>query len=1123
MRKLLILLLLPIVALTTMGSALMVTADASAVEPTSVVQSIDTPVITQAAPQGDVRSKILIPDYPELTPEQRDAAYASSIYLPTNRWTDMSYHSRVNWWNPVEASNASTARGIAGMLMNGGNVVWKVAADWSRLAMEFKPLESSLGHQIDKISGVLGKAITGQPVLFALIITFLLVVVLFRAMKRPGTRPFGKLLQSALVFGLIMMMGTQAAAGTSGEPSENYKPRAGSPVWIAGAVTGTIDSMAGAAVAGVMDGMLPIIMNADQNTASEKGWSCSAVIQGALNAAASNASPTSGAKAVNLSMNSMWISTAFNTYSVVQFGDSNPFAKEVGCRQLERTTNMASWSRARVLSQSLYGTMYDVNATTPTSNTPFTSMNVPMLQSTGDNEANDAAMVAWAACAPKNKTASGFTVRGQWGALGITEDACKAAFKAGTAAEIKEAGGKVFNIEDTDAVRAKTSDPAIINFISTLHGKDAGAALGTVTSSVVFLIGALVAAGVFGAMSLAVVGSKLFMLLLVAALFVILIVTLFKNESMGETMRQPAFRFLGVTVFAFGATLLLALVATVSLIISSLSSMLGPAGALGPMMWVSFSPLLAVIAAHFLFTKLFKIPSPMTAKGALAWGTAGGAVGAAVGSGVASRLQNRGAAAGRALGRKALASNKYTGWMVGNGKGGADARKGSGDAGSRKAAAGGALGEDLTSQQISERMAGGEDSRSGAGGPSNGAGGVGAGGLGAGALGAAAAAGAAVAAMKGGKVSDERAAAAAAAAQDATKYLSDDRKKEVAREAKKQWRDENPNALRRGIADLKGKLDARNDARAGILANAVAAGDLDEASMLSENARGKVALINRPAMDNFLMAPGEESTVAAIPAAKWADLSPEGKVEASKLAALNARAARETEKVERSRQAKLRREARAAARADLPPLTDRAKLAVKATANSVASTAQQAASAASGATRGAASATTRAANAAWSEAKTKSLEFRADPTGSALGAATSAAVASRKAANATVDAARKASYTAAEGVSKARQTASGAVAATRTDKGRAIAKSAAVVAGGGIALLGSPVVGATMVTVAAARGVGQVRERHAARQQSKQTQLNEIIAARAVARKMPTPRTSIVSDAAPLQAPKSLY
>lgn len=1059
MRKLLTLLLLPIIALTTMGAALLLPAEASAVAtPTSIAQVHEASVAAT-----DVHQKPLDDWDPALSPEERDAAYASSIYLPTNRWTDMSYHSRVNWWNPVEASNAATARSVAGMMMNGGNAVWKVAADMSRVAMEFKPFDSALGFQIDKISGVIGKAITGQPVLFALIITFLLVVVMWRAMKRPGTRPFGKLLQSAVVFGLIMMMGTQAAAGTSSEPTNTYKPLAGSPVWIAGAVTGTIDNMAGAAVAGVMDGMLPIITNADQTNAAAHGWSCSAVVQGALDAAASNATPTSGAKAVNVSMNSMWISTAYNAYAVIQFGDSNPFAKDVACRQLERTTDMAAYSRSRLLSQSVYGTMYDVSASSPQTNTPFKSMNVPMLQSTGDNEANDAAMVAWAACAPSNNTASSFRVRGAWDKVGITPSGCAEAFAAEDAEKMKSAGGGAFNIEDTDAVRAKTEDAAVINFISTLHGKDAGAALGTVTSSIVFLIGALIAAGVFGAMSLAVFGSKLFMLLLVAALFLILVVSLFKNEAMGETMRQPAFRFLGVTVFAFGATLLLALVATVSLIIASLSSMLGPAGALGPMMWVSFSPLLAVIATHFLFTKLFKIPSPMTAKGALAWGTAGGAVGAAVGSGVASRMQNRGAAAGRALGRKALGSNKYTSWMVGNGRGGAMARKGAGDAGSRKSDA--FMGEDLTSQQISEQLGAGEGAaRPGAGGAS--------------------AAGAGTAA------------AAAAAAAAATKFLSQDRKKEAIRDAKKQWRQENPNALSRGITDLRNKLEARNDARANALMNAANGGDVDEASMLSASARGKVALINRPAMDSFLMAPGEESSVAGIPAAKWADLSPAGKAAAAKLAATNARAAKEAEKAQRLAQAKLRRDARAAAKAELPPLSDRALAAVKSGANSVTSAAKQRADA-----------SRVAANAAWSEAKTKSLEFRADPAGTTVAAA-----------HATVNAARKASFSAADGVTKARQVAAGAVSATRTERARAVAKTAAFVGGAGIAALGAPMVGAAVVTVAAARGVSQARSRQALRQEAKQTQLNEIIVARATARKQSAPGTSIVSDAAPVQA-----
>jgi hypothetical protein len=1002
----------------------------------------------------------------------------------------MSYHSRLNWWQPVEAANASASRAASGVMMNMGNATWKLAADWSRSAMDFNPFKSSLGYQIDKVSGVLGKAITGQPVLFAIIITFLLALVLWRAMKRPGTRPWGKLVQAAVVFGLITMMGTQAAASTgAATPPAEYNPSAGSPVWVANGVTGTIDMMASTAVAAVMDGMLPLLTNATGATASNP-WSCSKLIDSGFDVAELQ-NPTAGAEAVSRAMNAMWISTAYSTYATVQFGDSNPYAKEVACRQLERTTNAGPYTRARMLGQSLYDNHAAVSSQDPSANTPFASTTAPMLAATTDNEVNDAAMVAWAACAPQGQNGASFTVRSGWSDW-ITPQDCISAFRAVDAEDLKGIGA--FNVADIDAAREKTDSPSVHNFISTLHGRDMGVALGSTTSSIIFLIGAFIAAGVFALMSLAVFASKIFMLILVAGMFIILVISLFKNDAVMETMQPLLNRFLGVTIFAFGSTLLLAILATFALIFSSLATLFGAAGTIGAMLWVSMSPLLAVIAVHFLFTKVLKMPSPVSAKGALAWGTAGGAVGGAVGAGLVNRMQNRAASGARAAGRGLLASNKYTGWMV-NGRGQGGDRKGAGDAGSRTGS------RALSSDQHSEALRG-EGLPTGGGAPAAGIG------VGAGAAAAGGLLGGALASGARPVVTAERAEAAAAHAAAATKYLSEDKRKQLTREAKKQWREENPGMLTRSIGDLKGKLEERQNARAALLSDELSGqgSSAGESPLLSAAALGKVALINRPSLDEFMLAPGDAVApmVSALPPAKWKDLSPAGKAEAQKLATAKAREIREARRAERLANpggvpTLGGAGAGLPAKRSVGDLADRTRQALKQTTKTIGDS----------------------SNAAWTEARTKALEFRAMPAATAAATAAAAAESTRRAAYATVDAARKSGYTAAAGASKARQVTQDAVAATRTGRGRAIATGAAAVAGAGLVATGAPVVGAVVVGVAAKKGISQAKERRAQSALTKEAQLNEIIAARAVARKVQVPGTSTVSEAAPIVPRKS--
>jgi hypothetical protein len=184
-------------------------------------------------------------------------------------------------------------------------------------------------------------------------------------------------------------------------------------------------------------------------------------------------------------------------------------------------------------------------------------------------------------------------------------------------------------------------------------------------------------------------------------------------------------------------------------------------------------------------------------------------------------------------------------------------------------------------------------------------------------------------------------------------------------------------------------------------------------------------------------------------------------------------------------------------------------------------------------------------NAAWREAKVSALEVRANPaakgaelaagtrraaTAAATAAATSTADAARAtgraaasaatstagAARATVDAARKTSYTAAAGAEKTREVSKKALDLTRTSKGKAVAIGTAAAAGTGLVVMGAPVVGGVVVAVAAKKGVNAAREVARQRRAVKQTELNEIIAARATARRLGTPRTSTTSEAAPI-------
>lgn len=823
LRKFLILLVLPVMLFLSLGAA---SAPASANEPAVVQASTIVPTAVCDDCGGQ-----------ELTPEQRNETYAKSWFIPVNRWDNMSFHSRLNWWQPVNAATSQTWRTLASGQLSLGNGVWGTATDWSRSATTFDALGGFLGYQVDKFVGVLGGALIANPTIFAAIFVLVVSVSLWRAMSSRGPRPWGKALQAAIVMAVIVVMTTQAAAGTSGDFSNEYNPRPGSPVWLASALSGSIDTVAGSLVNPLMQGARASTSAArDSEESSTRGWNCDAALNAQFDLSTKYTTPTPGAEAVTVAINSLWANTALPTYSAIQFGSSNPYAKSVYCRQLERTTDADNYSKAQLLSQALFGTTTDFNKAGMADGDYG-----PILEPSSDIEVNDHILVALAACAPKSTTSgTTFTVRAGWrtktgGEPWITPEACRAIFAAKDDDGVKAAD--VFDIggEASDA-RKLTSDAGVLNYLESIHGSDNGATFAGTTSGGIYLVGSLIGGAIFGVLGLVVFGAKIVLLFMVAMLFVILLISLFRREPAAQTLGGPAQKLLGTAVFAFGSSLLLAVLATFSVLISTLGAMFGE-GSLGALLWTAISPLGAVIAVHFIFTKMLRLPSPVTPRGALAWGTAGGAIGGALGAAATNRVMNRAGALGRkgrdALGAKTLGKSKATAWMMN--KNMRDIARGAGDAGSRPVKSNEAAAE-------SETVAG--------------------------------------------------------AAVAATGELTRKEQRVAKRQANREFRQENPGITARSIAKAKGAWGGYNDKRLSALQSAADKGALDggrggvglpaiadaDARLLKNGAAGRVSLTNAGFdMDNFMAAPGTAAgTLEHRDAAAWGDLSVEGKRQATR-------------------------------------------------------------------------------------------------------------------------------------------------------------------------------------------------------------------------------------------------
>jgi len=179
---------------------------------------------------------------------------------------------------------------------------------------------------------------------------------------------------------------------------------------------------------------------------------------------------------------------------------------------------------------------------------------------------------------------------------------------------------------------------------------------------------------VFGLISGAIIVAKVAALVMMLATFIALLVSLLGEGKAGSSIGKFFGQYVGMSLFVFGIQLIFAFLTLItSMMVKAGNDMFGP-GSIISMIWTGFSPVVAVIVLHMIFTKFLKVPSPFSLTGAQQWGAAasGGAMGGAVGAGVMSRmnqLRSRGESAvlrsGGRAGIKAL--NTVTNGRLGRG------------------------------------------------------------------------------------------------------------------------------------------------------------------------------------------------------------------------------------------------------------------------------------------------------------------------------------------------------------------------------------------------------------------------------------------------------------------------
>jgi hypothetical protein len=544
---------------------------------------------------------------------------SASEMLTTNRWQLGSsiFHGRFDQFLQTDVITYSqrTISQATGMMV--GNGMYAVTQGVLDFSLTLEPL-NLLGAQADAVAKTIGEALlSNSPVVLGLVVLIIFGVIF--SMARSQNRPWKRLLSVVGVVALFAVMIAGASASTGGTDGEDYRPGLLSPGWFATSINDSITIIASVPAEAL------VIANPVEGATSPEGTGCYTYTEnlGAQYEAGS------GGNAIPRIIASLWDSTGLSVWKQTQYG-SYPYDEVTGatygdeayCHQLDWQSNGSVSAQA----STTFGSLGAAEAANYS----------PDSSAWGDDNNNrrDQSLIAWAAC--ENDGNGNFSIRGGFAkekdgtTSWITPNHCDKWWTGdrGTNLDAFNVGGK------SSDVTAHTDDPAIINFIQTLHGNDTNAGLLLIWT---YGISAFMIMLVFGGLGIAIVIAKFAGVVMIVSVFFVLLMSLLAKQDMGNKMMQYLKTYIGFSVFAFGATLILAMVTILSQMISGTGNAVFGQGSIMALIWTGASPIIACWLLHLIFTKFFKMPSVFKPSSALAWGAAGGAVGGAIGQSLARR------------------------------------------------------------------------------------------------------------------------------------------------------------------------------------------------------------------------------------------------------------------------------------------------------------------------------------------------------------------------------------------------------------------------------------------------------------------------------------------------------
>lgn len=593
----------------------------------------------------------------------------STNYRTINRWgvATETFYTKYDGFVGTQIIDQAQRGVTQSWEMRIGNVFSVLTADLVHAAVTFDVMDQ-LGKSIDDMTRVVAKALfsdgngglaaTGAIVA---IIVILILVTMFQSLRTGGMKLAFRRIGGILLIGGILFGMAFQVLNSKPSDSASYNPVPLTPGWVVKNVNDAVSSLAEAPARAFVDGLEPMIVDGNDTADGQAGKNSTYYDPNALLSCASYMKQMKGLVSTASSestiigvMDQLWSDTGLRTWQQLQTGATNPYSTKMGCRILDTRGDRFMTRDAAYIT---YMSLIAAGADPAVANEDA----APFVPDTSNNQA--ASYVAWAAC--KATGVSGAKITWEWepGWVGFegADGTGKFPMKGGEAQERCDKWWNAVGVDGGDQdipnefdvvgtagdidsqtrnIPDKTDRAEVREFLYGIVGVNVGFSSASTETYVASSFLQLLA---FGFLSLVTFLAKLFGAAFAIGLWVVLIGAMFAANPWSERIGKAFNKFLGVTIFAAMLTTIMTFVVLFSRILTTIGAAWFGATNGFTMIWSGLSPIMALLLVHLLFTKVFRMPSPVTIRGAQSWGKAGasGALGTAAIAGVSGAAGSR--------------------------------------------------------------------------------------------------------------------------------------------------------------------------------------------------------------------------------------------------------------------------------------------------------------------------------------------------------------------------------------------------------------------------------------------------------------------------------------------------